>query len=305
MPSDNILHAGEQEGFRHYVIELKGEEEYFVEGYISTYDLDKVKDVVTKDGMLDIYKQADTLKADLEHEAYKPDGEGYGVLGSRDALIPVAKVVDKRLDEVGVWVKAKLNPHVEGFKKLWGSIKGGFIDAFSIAFIEPSSTDYSMRGDGARLLNNINLLNVALTGNPVNPHARLTNVVAKSMDKTFEEPKMEEEKKEEPKTEEVTEVKTEADVEAPVEAPVAEAVEEVAEPSAELKSVMDRLEAIENRLTTEKVEVKAEKRVDYKSVIEKLEAIEKKLSEPALKGEIVAKAEKQDINDVSFLHFVK
>ena len=302
MPSENILHAGEQEAFRHYVTELKGEEEFFVEGYISTYDLDKVNDVVTKDGMLDIYQQADTLKADLEHEAYKPDGEGYGVLGSRDALIPVAKVVDKRLDEVGVWVKAKLNPHVEGFKKLWGSIKGGFIDAFSIAFIEPSQTDYSMRGDGARLLNNINLLNVALTGNPVNPHARLTNVVAKSMDKTFKEPKMEEEKKEEPKTEEVAEVKTE---EVPVVAPVVEAVDVVAEPSAELKSVMDRLEAIENRLTTDKVEVKAEKRVDYKSVIEKLEAIEKVLSAPALKGEIAAKAEKQDINDVNFLHFIK
>jgi len=308
----DILQAGEKEGFRAYSIEIKGEKQYFVEGYISTYDKDKYDDIVTKQGMMDVHDQADTLKADLEHEAYKPDGNGYSQVGSRDALIPVAKVVEKRMDDLGVWVRAKLNPHIDGFKKLWGSIKDGFIDAFSIAFLEPPAGDYEIRGDGARLLNKINLLNVALTGNPVNENCKITRVVAKSRDKTFEEEnKMtDEEKVEKPTEAEKPEaVQTE---EAPAEeTPSSETAEAPAKeeapatPSAELKAINDRLDAIENRLSVPKTEEKPEPKVDYKAVMARLDKIDAKLAEPVTKAQVTTKAEAVDPNDVSFMQFIQ
>ena len=298
MPSD-ILYAGEKEGFNAYVVEVKGEKQYFVEGYISTYDKDLVNDVVTKRGMLDVYEQADEIKADVEHEAFKPDEEGYGKFGSRDGIIPVAKIVQKRMDDVGVWVKAKLNPHLDSFGKLWGSIKDEFLDAFSIAFPEPQVGDFEIAPDGARLLNKLHLLNVALTGNPVNKGCKITGVVAKSRDKIFKEEKtMADEEK---PVEEV--VSTE-----PVKEEVTEVVEETkpveTEPSnaeAELKAISDRIEAIENRISEPKVETP---KADYKSVLKKLDEIEAKLAAPVLKAEVVAPTKAVDAKDESFLQFV-
>lgn len=271
--SDAFLQSSEHTSFGSYIINLKGESEFYVEGYIATYDKDKVNDVITRKGMESIYDTVTEVKADLEHEAFVPDDKGYGVFGSRSGLIPVGKVEEKRLDNIGVWVKAKLNPHLKGFEALWKSVKDGFVDSFSIAFSEPQSGDFMIRDDGARLLNHVNLLNFALTGNPVNPNAAITNVIAKSMN--FKEDKMSKEE------EEVKTIEPEVKAEEPVvEVPVEET------PSAELKAINDRLEAIEDRLATAPVEKKSEPKVDYKAVLEKLEKIEKTLAAPVLKGEI-------------------
>ncbi len=272
-----------------YTVELKsGEKEYFVEGYISTYDIDSYNDVVTKKGMLDIYESADTIKIDLEHEAFKPDEEGYDQFGSRSSIIPVGKIVEKRLDDVGVWVKAKINPHITRFKTIWGSIKDGFVDAFSIAFTEPAGGDYGVReSDGARLLDKINLLNVALTGNPVNKNARFTNVVGKSRSNLF---KMEEEKPTvEEKSDDVKEVK---EVETKSEESSTQETPQV-DSTVELKAVVNALQEIKELLAVKAVEEPKKEVVDIKSVLDEIKSIKEELHKPVLKAKVEEKAEEK------------
>ena len=57
-------------------IELKEEgKNFYVEGYISTSDLDLVNDIVTKNCIVDMGEQMRerVLKLDVEHESFKGD----------------------------------------------------------------------------------------------------------------------------------------------------------------------------------------------------------------------------------------
>ena len=187
-----LLTSSEKTGFNAYVIESKGEKTYVVEGYIATHDRDLVDDIITKSAMQDIYDQADTLSVDLEHEAYKKDEErGYGVTQSRTSLIPVGKIVEKRIDDIGVYVKATINPHLKRFDEVWGSLKDRYLKAFSITFMPPEEGDFTLtqtpQGTTRFLTRLRSVMNVALTGNPVNKSASITSVVTKSMGGLFPE----------------------------------------------------------------------------------------------------------------------
>ncbi len=164
-------------------IELKEEgENFFVEGYISTSDLDLVNDIVTKDCIMDMADQmkSRTIKMDLEHESFRGDNEVE--LEINKTLIPAAKIDDFLVDKKGMRVRAMLNRHVQRFNELKNSIKDGFLDAFSIAFIPTKARVEERNGQEVRMLDKINLLNVAFTGNPVNTHATMTNIFAKSLE---------------------------------------------------------------------------------------------------------------------------
>lgn len=311
----NQLQSTETVGFKSYTIDSKGEKKYFVEGYIATYEKDLADEVISRKAMQDLYDQADTIKADLEHEAYEPDEEkGYGALGSRDAIIPIAKITDKKIDDKGVWVKAQLNHHLSRFKALWGSIQDGFLNAFSIAFLNPDKGDYTIRkSDGAKILHRIrSLLNVAITGNPINRGATFTAIISKNRNNLFTEkqkqtnlkstekkmPEKEEEAGEgtTPESEAGTEAKPNANgtgTETPAEAnPSGEATPEA---TTVLKSVLSRLDAIEKLIaapkeegTTPEVETKGKptpETVALKAVADRLTAIEEKLKAPVLKAE--------------------
>lgn len=154
-----------------------GEKEYYVTGYISTSDRDLVNDVVTKACMEDMLTQikSGSIKLDIEHEAYRPkDGN--------PNKIPVAKIVDAKIDSKGLYVKAVLNKFSPSFKSIWGSIKNKFLDAFSITYKALDTVDQVVNGVKVRLLNKIMLLNVAITGNPVNPSATMDKVFMKSLE---------------------------------------------------------------------------------------------------------------------------
>ena len=180
-PTHTTLNSLENTSFN---IETKAGTTY-ISGYISTVDKDVVDDIITKAGQEAIYNQVDEIKLDLEHESFTPEEGAYGRMGTRDGLIPIGKAVDKRIDDVGVWVKFKLNKNVARFKSIIESIKEGFLDAFSVTFMNPKPEDFIMKS-GIRLLNNLTLLNVALTGTPINPNAKITSVVAKSRKTLFE-----------------------------------------------------------------------------------------------------------------------
>jgi len=164
-------------------LELKSEgEDFFVEGYISTSDLDLVNDIVTKSCLMDMAEQMKerVIKFDVEHESFR--GKSNLETEINKTTIPVAKVEDFLMDKKGLKVRAKLNKHTKRFNEVKGSIEDGFLDAFSIAYIPIKTVMQQKDGQEIRLLDKINLLNVAFTGNPVNTEARMTNVFAKSLD---------------------------------------------------------------------------------------------------------------------------
>jgi HK97 family phage prohead protease len=155
--------------------------DFFVEGYISTSDLDLVNDIVTKSCLMDMADQMRqrVIKFDVEHEAFR--GKSNIEREINKTKIPVAKVDDFLMDSKGIKVRAKLNSHSPRFDEVKGSIEDGFLDAFSIAYVPMKATMVTKNGQKVRMLDKLNLLNVAFTGNPVNTEARMVNVFTKSL----------------------------------------------------------------------------------------------------------------------------
>jgi len=183
-------------------VEGKNGKEYFVTGYISTGDVDLVNDVVTKncsDSILNQFKDR-TIKLDFEHEAFR--GKSIIESEANKTKIVLGKAISQEVDSKGVLTTWKLNDTWKKydekgnvtmtFKDLWKNVEEGFYDAFSIAYIPTKTSTENREGKNIRLLDNVNLLNVALTGNPVNTHATMTAVMAKSLEymKSLEEQDM-------------------------------------------------------------------------------------------------------------------
>jgi len=173
-------------------IDGKDGKEYFVEGHISTGDLDLVKDIVTKACLDDMTNQFEdrVIKLDFEHESFRGKDDFESQLNK--TKIPLGKAIETVRDEKGVKVTWKMNSTwnkfddksnvTMTFKDLWKNVEEGFYDAFSIAYVPVSTTQQNVKGVDARLLNKVNLFNVALTGNAINPNATMTNIMAKSLE---------------------------------------------------------------------------------------------------------------------------
>jgi HK97 family phage prohead protease len=173
-----------------YTIQIKnGKPRYYVTGYITTKDRDLINDVVTEEAMQNMLGQlvGKNLKLDVEHEAWTQENP---------SIIPLGRIIEANKDDKGIFIKAELNSHANRFKEVWNSIKEKFIDGFSIAYIPVKAVQKTIDGVSSRLLQEVKLLNVALTGNPMNPQARIHEVMMKSLDnmKTTEEQPMPENK---------------------------------------------------------------------------------------------------------------
>lgn len=165
---------------QHEKVEVKGKAtKFFVNGYISTSDIDAVNDMVTREALADMLKQIKgrviPLKIDVEHEIIDRDTHEIR------HIIPVGKVIDGRLDNIGLWVKVQLNDAIDRFDEVWGSIKNGNLDAFSIAFRVKDFTHRMINGVKTRILKELDLINITLTGMPINPAASITDVFAKAV----------------------------------------------------------------------------------------------------------------------------
>jgi len=182
-------------GFEWSVTEIKGNKKHYVEGFISTIDVDDYNEVVTENAQKKIYNivksrmEAQTpITMDLEHEEFLKDGK---VLDKPKAnKIPVAKIVDVELRSRGVWVKAEINKDSEIFDNVWGSIKNRMLHSFSIAFAPLKAVTKSINGVVHKFIEDLNLINVTLTGCPVNTNATFTPVMKaalKSMGENMEE----------------------------------------------------------------------------------------------------------------------
>jgi len=237
----------------HYqVVENKstGEKDYFITGYISTSDLDIYNDIVTEKGLKSMFEQlkSKTIKLDYDHEAWRDSPN----------ILPVGKIIESRIDSKGLWVKAELNDASPKFKSLWKSIRKGFVDAFSIAFKPITVVTKNINGVTVRLLDNVELLNVALTGVPVNSHAKITDVMMKALLENSEVKTMTEQ-----------EVKSE-------EQPIEESQEEVVEK-------VESTESAEEEESKEEV-VEEKSNVIIEEMKSMKEAFEKEIKE--LKGKI-------------------
>jgi len=159
---------------------LKGKQpRYFVTGYISTPDIDLVNDLVTPEALDEMLNQLQSgsvpIKLDVEHESVDLNS------GAMKNTIPAGRIVEARKDNKGLWVRGELNAGVERFGDVWNSVKSGFLDAFSITFRVKDRAYRMINGIKTRIINSLDLLNVALTGTPVNPQATITEVFAKAV----------------------------------------------------------------------------------------------------------------------------
>lgn len=156
----------------HQAVGLKGEREYYVTGYISTDEIDRANEVVTREAMNEMVAQikAGNVKLDVEHSTFTGEND-----------IPIGKILDAGIDEKGVWVKCMLNKAHSKFNEYWQSIKSNFLDAFSIAYKVNEYAEEVINGVTVTLLKSIELLNVAITGNPVNRGSKMTESFYKSL----------------------------------------------------------------------------------------------------------------------------
>ncbi len=169
------------------IVEIKGEEHLFVEGDISTNDIDMVDDIMTKNCQESMQRQImeRNMKLDVEHEAFK--GETHEEKEINKTKIPAGKLIDATVEDLGddrysTRVKGEINRHNPNYKQIKGNLLDKYLDAFSVAFL-PTEIKYEDReGKEIRLLNDVKLLNIALTGNPCNTKAELVEVFTKSMD---------------------------------------------------------------------------------------------------------------------------
>jgi len=276
-----------------YGSELKSNEGDYVSGYISTGDLDLVKDVVTPECMADMIEQMKdrSIKIDVEHEAFRGNNKVEKEINK--TIIPIGKIESAVMESKGIKVKTKLNRFNKRYDEVKGSIKDKFLDAFSIAYIPEKVSTEIKNGEKVRRLEKITLLNVAYTGNPVNTEAQFTDIMLKSMNDSFGGILMaEEEKPVEPVPE-----KEEAPKETPVEPKESEEVKALKEENAELKA---KLKAEEEEKPKEPVPEEEPSKVEERlagleAKSKEYEAQFKALKKPVVKG--IVEKESADVTE--------
>ena len=138
------IYSGNTGTFSFLEVETKGEKEYYISGYISTKAIDTFNDLVTDECMSDMLEQINSgsIKIDFEHETIHNENLD---------INPVARIVEAKKDEKGIWVKAMINSANKRFNEMWGSIKNGFLDSFSIAFKPIETATRYIQGKAVRL----------------------------------------------------------------------------------------------------------------------------------------------------------
>jgi len=247
------------------IIETKGIKKYYVTGYISTKDIDISNDIVTQECLEDMLTQLKSkkIKLDVEHEAYRDNPN----------IIPVGKIIEAYLDEKGIWVKAEMNAASPKFSNVWESVKNGFLDAFSITFSPVKKVMKDIQGKTIRLLQQITLLNVALTGNPINPEACIGEVFMKSLNEVKlemeDEIKITEAEVEAKAKLEAEKIKADAETKAEEEKEEKAKVEATAEADAKKKEEDDKKEKETKSVNDAKIINLEKKLTELKAILDK------------------------------------
>lgn len=179
----------EQKSFmltRPFEFKTKDNGDLLIKGDISSTDKDLVNDICTLDCLKSMKSQIESrnMKLDIEHEAFR--GSSTEEKEINKTKIPAGRMYNPTIRQKSnghaLEVEAVINQHMDRFKEIKGSIEGKFLDAFSIAFIPTRQKTVVKDGEQIRMLDDVALLNVALTGNPVNTAATMRDIVSKSID---------------------------------------------------------------------------------------------------------------------------
>ena len=155
----------------------KSKKKYLIKGYFSTIDEDLSNEVLTEEAQKDILAQVKgrTITLDAEHEVYY-DKSGKP-LNKPTSNIPIGKVIDAELTTKGVFGTVEINESSPRFKNIWDSIKGGYLHSFSVAFYPVEAVKKKIGDAFKSFVNKLNLINITLTGTPMNPNATFTPVM--------------------------------------------------------------------------------------------------------------------------------
>ena len=172
-------------------LEFKSQDgNYYFSGYLSTFDLDLVNDIVTPQCMNDMLEQVKmgmngvmrSFKGSPDHDVYWQDDP---------QLKPISRIVDAQLDNKGIKINGMFNKAHPDFN--WNEIQNGFYDGLSIEF-RPEEFAFKDVGDKkVRVLNKVQLKGYGHTPRPANPFATLTDCFIKSLEVKDAEDVMEEE----------------------------------------------------------------------------------------------------------------
>ncbi len=144
-------------------LEIRDDEKnIYVEGYASAAVEDLDGEVITEEALQQAAKE-------IVHEPYNK------VFLNHNAFdIPIGKIVDAKCIDGKLWIKLMLNRAHPNFEIVYSSLKGGFLDAFSIGFIPLEKED--------NRITRLKILEVSLVGIPANPEAVVEEVYEKMFD---------------------------------------------------------------------------------------------------------------------------
>ena len=172
--------------------EFKAEDgKYFFKGYLSTFDIDLVNDLVTPDCMKDMLNQINAgLGGFVRNLKGSPDHDVYWTQDS--ARLPISKLTSANLDNKGLFVEGMFNPDHPDFKSVWSQIQNGFLDGLSIEYKPVDFAFKDVSGKKVRVLNKVLLKGYGHTPRPANPYSTLTDCFVKSLEIKEAEETMEE-----------------------------------------------------------------------------------------------------------------
>jgi len=162
--------------------------DYFIEGYVSTMNPDFVNDIVDELGQKATYSEIinSNITMDEDHSEWRDNKTGKLYDGKKNKY-PIAIVTEAKLDNIGTWVRAKLNKHHPEFEeRILPMIKDKYLHSFSIAYKVKKAFEKVVNNVKYRVIQDLNLANIAITGNPVNKNATFS-VALKSFPKMVEE----------------------------------------------------------------------------------------------------------------------
>ena len=156
------------------------EKNVYVEGYASAAVKDMDNEIISEEALQKVVAEIVKTpynKLFLDHAPWKREAPA-------TEKIPIGVIVDAKLVDGKLWIKAKLNKAHPHFEVVYRSLRDKFIDAFSIGF---KTLKAKKQGDRT-VITDLKVLEVSLVGIPANPEA----VVESVYEKQFKEDDIEE-----------------------------------------------------------------------------------------------------------------
>lgn len=265
--------------------------EYIVRGYASVpnkLDIYKVdygingpvsfRSLFTENAVQSMEKQAKSKKifVDVEHETgslvnikhildnmeMDPEKKEEIMSYVKHSDLPFAKVFDLKIDDNGLFLDTRLNPHYknvhgEYFDAIWKSMQDKFINGMSINFAPTKTEEKFLDGRWVDVIDDVELYGISYTGNPALPENNIVEVAMRSALDFKKGERMEEKK-------------------------------EVVEPIVEVKEVVDKVELEKVKSELEQLKqnsIEKEKEEHQKSI----ESLQKELEEVKKSREELAK----------------